>query len=100
MKVSQYSFHVLFFEDASFDCIVPAKYEKGVSWNNEIRKLPQVWALRSGSCYKLGSVESEGVVKEKEVAMLSVYNQSYLALSVGEEVIQLTKKDYHEDGDW
>ena len=60
----------------------------------------QVWALRSGSCYKLGSVESEVVVKEKEVAMLSVYNQSYLALSVGEEVIQLTKKDYHEDGDW
>ena len=70
------------------------------SWNNGLRKIPQVWALRSGSCYKLGSVESEVVVKEKEVAMLSVYNQSYLALSVGEEVIQLTKKDYHEDGDW
>ena len=70
-----------------------------VSWNNEIRKLPQVWALRSGSCYKLGSVESEGVVKEKEVAMLSVYNQSYLALSVGEEVICVTKKDDYEDGD-
>ena len=70
-----------------------------VSWNNEIRKLLQVWALRSGSCYKLGSVESEGVVKEKEVAMLSVYNQSYLALSVGEEVICVTKKDDYEDGD-
>ena len=59
----------------------------------------QVWALRSGSCYKLGSVESEVVVKEKEVAMLSVYNQSYLALSMGEEVIRVTKKDYYEDGD-
>ena len=70
-----------------------------VSWSNEIRKLPQVWALRSGSCYKLGSVESEVVVKEKEVAMLSVYNQSYLALSVGEEVICVTKKDDYEDGD-
>ena len=70
-----------------------------VSWNNEKRKLPQVWALRSGSCYKLGSVESEVVVKEKEVAMLSVYNQSYLALSVGEEVILVTKKDDYEDGD-
>ena len=70
-----------------------------VSCNNEIRKLMQVWALRSGSCYKLGSVESEVVGKEKEVAMLSVYNQSYLALSVGEEVIRVTKKDYYEDGD-
>ena len=69
------------------------------SWNNGLRKFPQVWALRSGSCYKLGSVESEGVVKEKEVAMLSVYNQSYLALSVGEEVICVTKKDDYEDGD-
>ena len=69
-----------------------------VSWNNGLRKLPQVWALRSGSCYKLGSVESDGVVKEKEVAMLSVYNQSYLALSVGEEVICVTRKDYYEDG--
>ena len=58
----------------------------------------QVWALRSGSCYKLGSVESEVVVKEKEVAMLSVYNQSYLALSVGEQVM-MTKKDGYEDGD-
>merc|ERR1719447_2524346 len=46
----------------------------------------QVWALRSGSCYKLGSVESEVVVKEREAAMLRVYNQSYLALSIGEEV--------------
>ena len=70
-----------------------------VSWNNGLRKFPQVWALRSGSCYKLGSVESEVVVKEKEVAMLSVYNQSYLALSVGEEVICVTKKDDYEDGD-
>ena len=69
-----------------------------VSWNNEIRKFPQVWALRSGSCYKLGSIESEGVVKEKEVAMLSVYNQSYLALSVGEEVMMIRKDDY-ADGD-
>ena len=69
-------------------------YRLAVSWSNEIRKLPQVWALRSGSCYKLGSVESEGVMKEKEVAMLSVYNQSYLALSVGEEVM-VTKKNYY-----
>ena len=38
-------------------------------------------------------------MKEKEVAMLSVYNQSYLALSVGEEVICVIKKDDYEDGD-
>jgi len=44
----------------------------------------QVWALRGGSCYKLGSIE--GVVREREAAMLSVYNQSYLAISIGEEV--------------
>ena len=64
-----------------------------VSWNNGLRKFPQIWALRSGSCYKLGSVESEGVVKEKEVAILSVYNQSYLALSVGEEVMMIKKDE-------
>ena len=51
----------------------------------------QVWALRGGSCYKLGSIEGGGVVREREAAMLSVYNQSYLALSIGEEVTVVLK---------
>ena len=31
-------------------------------------------------------------VREREAAMLSVYNQSYLALSIGEEVKNFEKK--------
>ena len=50
-----------------------------------------MWALRGGSCYKLGSIEGGGVVREREAAMLSVYNQSYLALSIGEEVTVVLK---------
>ena len=84
--------------------------DQTIQWNlnfiflAQVLTLTQVWAVRGGSCYKLGSVEGEGVVRsgmwwcfsknlthshvarEREAAMLSVYNQSYLAISVGEEV--------------
>jgi len=47
----------------------------------------QVWAIRGGSCYKLGSVETDSgtSIREREAAMLAVYQHSYLALCIGED---------------
>lgn len=47
----------------------------------------QVWSLRSGGCYKLGSIEADSgtTFREKDVAMLRVYGVSYLAVTLLQE---------------
>ena len=80
-----------------FPCNCPKERGSKFAGDQKWREFPltsvstQVWALRGGSCYKLGSIEGGGVVREREAAMLSVYNQSYLALSIGEEVTVVLK---------
>ena len=43
----------------------------------------QIWTVRNSAPYKIGVVELENmVVKDRDVSFLTVYNQSFLRISV------------------
>ena len=76
-------------------CYSPTHHYLVTSTKAETSQL-QFWAIRNSTAYKLSLVELDTVVKDRDVSLMTVYNQTFLRVNIiHEEADSTALKEIH-----